>query len=636
MKIIYRDKEKEFEDKKTAKEIAKVFEVPLKDVLVAEINGRLIDLSREIDENGEIKFFTFKDPEGKKVFWHSSAHILATAVKRLYPKALLGIGPAIKEGFYYDFYNLKAGDNDLEKIEKEIDKIIKENAPFERKEISSEEAKELLKDNKFKLEIIQGIKEGLSLYKNGEFYDLCKGPHIPSTGYLGALKLLKVSGAYWKGDSNKEVMTRIYGISFPTKKELEEYMKIMEERKEHDHKKIGKELELFEFSDMSPGSPFFTPKGTIIYNELVKFAKELDKKYEYTEIITPLIAKIEMWKISGHFDKYKENMFKVTPFESEEEYALKPMNCPFSALLFRSKTRSYRELPMRLSDYSFLYRYELEGALDGLLRSRMMQQNDSHIYATEEQVEDEIMRMFDIMDETYKPFNLKPIMKLATRPEKRIGEEALWDKAEAILKDVLERRGYNYEIKEGDGAFYGPKIDIYVLDFSGRPEDAYAVSTIQLDFNLAVRFEAKYVGKDNLEHFPIVIHRAIMGTIGRFMGIILENSKGELPVWLSPVQVKVINITDRNLDYAKKVSSRFKAADIRVEADLENGTLDYKIRKAQLEKVPYVVVIGDKEEKENVIAVRNRLGHTKYQVNIDEFIKELRENIDKRESYEEK
>ncbi len=636
MRIIYNNNEKNIENGKTAEDIAREFKIQLKDVLVAQINGKLVDLSRKIDEDGEIKFFTFNDNEGKKVFWHSSAHVLAAAVKRLYPESMLGIGPAINEGFYYDIYNIKVGDNDLERIEKEMYNIINEDIPFERKDISKDEAKDLLKDNKFKLEIIEGVNEGLSVYINKEFYDLCRGPHVPSTGYIKAVKLLKVAGAYWRGDSKKEVMTRIYGISFPSKKELDDYLKILDERKEHDHKKIGKDLELFEFSEFSPGSPFFTAKGSIVYNELLKFARELDKKYEYSEIITPQIAKIDLWKISGHFDKYKENMFKVTPFDSEEEYGLKPMNCPFSALIFRSKTRSYRDLPMRLADYGFLHRYELEGTLDGLFRTRMMEQNDSHVYVMEEQIESEIARMFDIMEDVYLPFNLKPIIKLATRPEKRIGEEALWDKAENILKDVLDKRGYKYEIKEGDGAFYGPKIDIYALDFSGRPEDAYAVSTIQLDFNLAVRFDAKYIGSDNTEHFPIVIHRSIMGTIGRFMGIILENLKGELPFWLSPVQVRVLTITERNNAYAEEVIKKLKEAGIRADSELENGTLEYKIRKGQIEKIPYVIVIGDKEEKNKNIAIRNRNGKTSYNVDLEKFINERLEDIKKRRPYDEK
>jgi threonyl-tRNA synthetase len=636
MKILYKKSEKDIEKGKTAREIAKEFNVPLKEVLVAQVNGKLIDLSRKVDEDCEIKFLTFDDDEGKKVFWHSSAHILATAVKRLYPEAVLGIGPAIEEGFYYDIYNIKTGDNDLEKIEKEMYTIAKENLAFERKDISKEEAKELLKDNKFKLEIINEVDEGLSIYKNGDFFDLCRGPHIPSTVYLSAIKLLKVAGAYWRGDSKREVMTRIYGISFPSKKELEEYLKFVEERKEHDHKKIGKELELFEFSDLSPGSPFFTVKGTIVYNELLKFARELDKKYDYSEIITPLIAKVDLWKISGHFDKYRENMFKVTPFESDEEYGLKPMNCPFSVILFKARTRSYRELPMRLADYGFLHRYELEGTLDGLFRTRLMEQNDSHVYAMEDQIESEIMRTFDMMDEVYDKFNLKPIIKLATRPEKRIGEEALWDKGESILKAAIEKKGYNYEIKEGDGAFYGPKIDIYALDFSGKPEDAYAVSTIQLDFNLAVRFDAKYVGSDNKEHFPIVIHKSIMGTIGRFMGIILENSKGELPFWLSPVQVRVLTITEKNNEYALKIVEKLKSGGIRVDNELENGTLDYKIRKGQLEKIPYIIVIGNKEEEKDTIAVRNRKGKTTYNLKIEDFINERLEDIKLRKLYEEK
>jgi threonyl-tRNA synthetase len=636
MNIIYNKEEKTLENGITALAIAKEFNVPLKEVLVAQINEKIIDLSRSVNEDGEIKFFTFKDKEGKKVFWHSSAHVLAIAVKRLHPESILGIGPAIDEGFYYDIYNLKIGDNDLQDIEKEIQNIIKEDIPFKREDISKEEANILLKDNKFKLEIIKDVNEKMSVYRNGEFYDLCRGPHVPSTRYVGHVKLLKVSGAYWKGDSKREVMTRIYGISFPSKKELEDYLMVLEERKNHDHKKIGKELELFEFSEFSPGSAFFTTKGAVIYNELIKFAKDLDKKYEYSEIITPLIAKAELWKISGHFEKYKENMFKVTPFESEEEYALKPMNCPFSAILFKSKTRSYRELPMRLSDYGFLHRYELEGTLDGLFRTRLMEQNDSHVYVMEDQIESEMMRMFDIMDDTYNPFDLKPIIKLATRPEKRIGDEELWDKAEKILKETLDKRGYNYEIKEGDGAFYGPKIDIYALDFSGKPEDAYAVSTIQLDFNLAVRFDAKYIGSDNKEHFPIVIHRSIMGSIGRFMGIILENSKGDLPFWISPVQVRVLTITEKNAKYAENVIKKLKENGIRVDSELDSGTLEYKIRKGQLEKIPYIIIIGSKEEEKNTISVRNRKGKTDYNIDLDEFISERLEDIKQRRKYEEK
>ena len=627
MKIKYNGKEHEIEKGKSLFEIGKELGVDLKDVIVTKVNGQLYDLSRKIENDSEIEFLTFDAPEGKKVFWHSSAHIVAAAIKKLYPEVMLGIGPSIDEGFYYDFYNLKIGDNDLEKINKEAEKIAKEDEKFIRKESTVEEAKELVKDNKFKLEILDSLKGVVTFYQNGDFSDLCRGPHVPSTRVVKAIKLTKVAGAYWRGDSKKEVMTRIYGISFPSKKQMDEYLEMLKEKEEHNHKKIGKELDLFFFSDLSPGSPFFLPNGAIVYNELIKFARELDFEYGYKELITPIIAKLDLWKITGHFDKYRENMFRAQPFDSEEEYALKPMNCPFSAITFKSRTRSYKDLPLRFSDYGFLHRYELEGTLDGLFRTRLLEQNDAHIYVTEDQVEKEILSLFEMMDKVYAKFDLKPIMVLATRPEKRIGEEAMWDKAENTLKSVLEKKGYKYTIKPGDGSFYGPKIDIYVLDFTGRPESAYAVSTIQLDFNLAVRFGATYIGPDNKEHFPLVIHRSIMGSIGRFMGIILENSKGNLPLWLSPIQTRIVTITERNKEYAEKVREKLKEASIRVELDDGSRTLEYKIRDAQLSKAYYTIVIGDKEEANGTIAIRGRDGKTEYGHKLEEFIKENTKKI---------
>lgn len=623
MQIEYKGKKYVFEGKVTPIEVAKKIGIDLKPILIAEVNGELSDLSRNIPGDAKIDFFSFDSNGGRKVFWHSSAHILATAVKRLYPDAVLGIGPSIDEGFYYDFYNLKIGDNDLEKIEKEAKKVVDEDLKFIRTEKTIQGAKKEIANNKFKLEILDNLKGTVSFYSNGEFSDLCRGPHIPSTRYVKALKLLKVAGAYWRGDSSKEVMTRIYGISFPSKKDMDEYLKMIEERKEHDHKKIGKELGLFFFSEESPGSPFFLPNGTVVYNELIRFARELDLKYDYQEIITPIIAKIDVWKTSGHFDKYRENMYKVSPFSSEnEEYGLKPMNCPFSVIAFKTRTRSYRDLPLRLADYGFLHRYELEGTLDGLLRTRILEQNDAHIYVTEEQIEEEILRIFEMMKEIYEKFDLKPMFVLATRPEKRIGSDEIWDASEEALRKALTKSGYKYTVKEGDGAFYGPKIDVYVLDFSGKPEYAYATSTIQIDFNLTQRFQATYVGKDNKEHFPVVIHRSIMGSIGRFMGIILENGKGDLPLWLSPVQARVLTITERNKDYAHKLLDRLKKEGLRADIDDGNSTLDYKIRSGQLEKIPFLIVIGDKEEKNNTIALRGRDGKTKYGLTVDDFIRD--------------
>ncbi len=634
MEITCKGRKKNFEAPVSGIEVAKAMDMHLKDVIAVKVNGDIFDLSRKIEKEAQVEFLTFDSKEGKEVFWHSSAHVLAAAVKRLYPESQLTLGPAIDDGFYYDFYDLKIGDNDLPAIEKEMKKITEEDSKFVRREVSKKEAAALFKDNKFKMEMLEDASSPITIYDTGDFMDLCRGPHVPSTRYIKAVKLLKVAGAYWRGDSKREVLTRIYGVSFPSKAALEEFAKFEEERSKHDHKKIGRELQLFETSPWSPGSPFFLPNGTIVYNELLKLAKEMDGKYGYKEIITPLIAKAEGWKTSGHYENYRENMFKVTPFSSEEEeYILKPMNCPFSTVVFKSKTRSYRDLPLRLSDYSVLHRYELEGALDGLLRTRMLEQNDCHTYVTEDQLEGEIARIFEMTKEIYSIFKLTPIFTLATRPEHRIGEEELWDAAETALKNVLEKSGYKYQIKEGDGAFYGPKIDVYVLDFTGKPESAYAASTIQVDFNLAHRFDAKYIGKDNKEHFPVVIHRSILGSIGRFMGIVLENTGGNLPVWLSPEQVRILTITERNNDYAKKVFGRIIEHGIRARLDESNSTLDYKIREAQLMKIPYVLVLGDKEEAAKTIAVRTKDGKTTYGVAIEDFIKEAGEKIRKRTFY---
>ncbi len=628
MEITYNNEKKKFDSSVSPIEIAKSIGVQLKDVLVAKIDTGLIDLTRKINKSTKIEFLKFDSGEGKEVFWHSSAHIMAAAIKRLYPEALLTLGPAIDEGFYYDFYNLKIGDNDLPKIEKEMKKIVDEDSKFLRKEVSKKEALELFKGNTFKAEILEDAELPITVYETGEFMDICRGPHVPSTRYIKAVKLLKVAGAYWRGDSKREVLTRIYGVSFPSKNELDEYNKFEAERSKHDHKKIGRELELFEISSWSPGSPFFLPDGTIIYNELLKLAKEMDRKYGYQEIITPIIAKSEVWKISGHYEKYRENMYRASPFAVEEDdYALKPMNCPFSTVVFKSKTRSYRDLPLRLSDYGFLHRYELEGALDGLLRTRILEQNDAHIYVTEDQIEGEILKLFDMLKEVYSLFKLTPIMTLATRPKQRIGSDEVWDKAEKALKNALEKNGYEYTIKEGDGAFYGPKIDIYVLDFTGKPESAYAASTFQVDFNLANRFDVRYVGSDNKEHVPVVVHRSVMGSIGRFMGIILSNGGGELPLWISPKQVRILSLTERNNAYAKKVYDKLFEAGIRVDINESNSTLEYKIRESQLMKIPYVLIVGDKEESANRIAVRTLDGKTRYGVNLADFIKDLEQKI---------
>jgi threonyl-tRNA synthetase len=633
MEITHNGEKKEFDAPVSCVEIAKAFGVPLKNTIVAKTSSGLVDLARKIEKSTKIEFITFDSKEGKEVFWHSSSHVMAAAIKKLFPEAQLTLGPAIDEGFYYDFYNLKVGDNDLPRIEKEMKKIIEEDSKFIRKEVSKKEAIALFKDNKFKEEMLEEAEPPITVYETGDFVDICKGPHIPSTSHIKAIKLTKIAGAYWRGDSKREVLTRIYGVSFPSEAAMKEYTKFEEERSKHDHKKIGKALEIFETSAFSPGSPVFLPNGTIIYNELLNLAREMGRKYGYQEIITPIIAKSEVWKISGHYEKYKESMYWLNSSlegDEKEEYGLKPMNCPFSTIAFKSKTRSYKELPIRFSDYGMLHRNELEGTLDGLFRTRMFEQTDVHIYVTEDQIEGEILKIFDMMKETFAIFKFTPIMTLGTRPKERIGKEEDWDKGETILKRILEKAGYKYTIKEGDGAFYGPKIDVYVLDFTGRPEAAYAMFTVQIDFNLAERFDVKYVGSDNKEHIPVVLHSSLIGAIGRFMGIILSNTGGDLPVWLSPKQVKVLTITERNNGYAKKVYERLLEHDIRVEFDDSNSTLDYKIRGTQLMKIPYVFVIGDKEETNKTVAVRGRDGKTKYGVDLDEFIKSLEKEIKER------
>ncbi|BCU66612.1 threonine--tRNA ligase [Sulfolobales archaeon HS-7] len=606
-----------------------------RDVLIAKINGKLYDLSRAVGdiakEGDVIEFLTFDDKEGKEVFWHSTSHLLAAAVKKLYPDALPTIGPPIDEGFYYDFYNLKIGDSDLPKLEEEVKKLVKDDVKFERIELTKEQAREMFKDNKFKLEIIEESNEALSAYRDGPYVDLCRGPHIPSSGYIKAVKLLKLSGSYWRGDSKRETLTRIYGISFPKESLLKEYLQILEERKRRDHKVIGKELELFMFTEISPGSPFILPDGFVVYNELLQYARELDKKHGYMEVMTPFIGRTELWKKTGHLEKYRENMYEVVPFSDEnDKYVLKPMNCPFHIAIFNAKTRSYRDLPFKLSEFGIVHRYELEGTLDGLLRTRVLQQNDAHVFVSEEQIEDIVSEIIEMMNETFRLFDMKPIFVLATRPEKRIGSDELWDKAENALRNVLEKIGVNFTVKEGDGAFYGPKIDVYVLDFTGKPEYAYAVSTVQLDFNLAGLLGAKYMGKDDREHVPIIIHRAILGSIGRFMGIVLEHTAGNLPLWLTPIQVVILPVSKKYEDFANSIAGKMRERNIRVTIDGSESTLEYRIRNARLKRIPYIIVVGEKEMNEGTLTVRVRGQKDLIKTEIEKFVEKIEYKIHSR------
>ncbi|MCW1292927.1 MAG: threonine--tRNA ligase [Candidatus Parvarchaeota archaeon] len=600
----------------------------------------LYDLDRPIKFDCEIEFLDFNSEEGKKIFWHSTAHLLATAIKNLYPEALPTIGPAINEGFYYDFYNLKIGDKDLEKIEKEMKRLVKENLKFERFEVSKEEAKELLSKNKFKLEILEeeANQDKVSIYKDGDFTDLCRGPHVPSTGYIKAIKLFKVAGAYWRGDPKREVLTRIYGISFPSEEELKEYLSIKEEREKRDHKLLAKEMELFFIpSEFSPGSPIFLPRGYYAYEKLMELSRELDEKYGYQLVKTPFIAKSTLWKITGHYDKYRENMFAVYPFsklDSEDkenyEYALKPMSCPFHTLIFKYKPRSYRDLPLRIAEYGWVHRYELEGTLDGLKRSWAFQQQDAHIFCSEDQIEDEIEKILNYIEEVYSLFNIKYSYVLATRPEKRIGSDELWDKAENALKNVLNKRG-NYIIKEGDGAFYGPKIDVYAYDFTNKIEYTYTLSTIQIDFNLAREFDAYYIDKDDTQKYPVVIHRAVMGAFGRFLAFLIEHLKGRLPVWMSYEQVRILEISEKVRNYSEKILEELTKNKIRATLDKRPSTLQSKIRESQLLRIPYLIIVGEEEQNNSTISIRYRDGETKKGVKLQDFINKVKEKESKKE-----
>ncbi len=636
MKIKYKDKSIEVKEGITPREIADMFNVNTTEFFVATVNDVPWDLDRPINKDANIDFLSFNDKLGKETFWHSTAHILATAIKHLYPEALPTIGPAIDEGFYYDFFNLHISDKDLPKIEKEMEKIIAKNLPFKRTDISREEAKKIFSYNKFKEEILNETPEQVSIYQDDDFVDLCTGPHVPSTGYIKAIKLLKVSGSYWRGDPKRETLTRIYGISFPSKEQLNDYLEILKERERRDHKLLGKEMELFMFTEYSPGSPIYLPRGYFVYRQLMKLSEELDEKYGYLAVKTPFIAKSELWKITGHYAKYKENMFAVYPFSEleelgdnkfkivGEEYALKPMSCPFHVLVFKSKPRSYRDLPMRIAEFGWVHRYELEGTLDGLKRTRAIQQQDAHIFATEDQIESEVEKVLEYAHEVYSLFNIKYKLVLATRPEKRIGSEELWDKAENALKSILDKKG-DYEIKPGDGAFYGPKIDIYYYDFTGRPEYAAAIGTVQLDFNLAPEFDAYYIDKDNKQKYPVVIHRAIMGSFNRFMAVIIEHFAGNLPVWISPEQVRVLSISDKVKDYAEKVNNSLLENKIRSTLDDSAVTLQKKIREAQILRIPYMVIIGEEEKNSNKISVRLRNGNTIKGLNLENFIEKVKE-----------
>ncbi len=572
----------------------------------------------------EIKSETIKDERVKdEALKHSTAHVLANAVLELYPKAKLAIGPAIEDGFYYDFGNVEFTQEDLEKIEERMREIIKKDLKFEVREVTRDEAKQLLKNQPFKLELLDEIKGKITFYKHGNFEDLCAGPHIISTGQIKAFKLTKIAGAYWRGDSKREMLTRIYGIVFKSKEELDSYLKMIEEISKRDHRVIGKELDLFSMHEESPGMVFFHPKGAVIYNELVNFIREEYRKREYKEIITPVILNKGIWERSGHWDHFKENMF-FTKAENKE-FAVKPMNCPADIIVYKNSIHSYKEFPLRYADFGVLHRNEISGVLSGLFRVRKFVQDDSHIFVEPEQIKDEVKNVIDFVDYIYRDtFKFEYGVELSTKPKNSMGDDELWEIAEKSLADALKGKKIKYKINPGEGAFYGPKIDFHIKDAIGR---TWQCATIQVDFQMPQRFELTYEGRDGKKHVPVMIHRAILGSLERFIGILIEHFAGKFPLWLSPVQVKLMTVTDRSNEFAEIVKREMEERGIRVEVDNRNESIAKKVRDAQTDKIPYMITIGDKEVKEKCLAVRTLDGKVKFGVKVNDFINDILDEI---------
>lgn len=576
-----------------------------REAVAAKVNGVVIDLTRPLEEDCELQILTFDDPEGREVFWHSSAHLMAHAIEELFPGAKFGVGPPIEDGFYYDVdVDRTLTPEDLVKIEEKMRELAQRDEPYIRRVVTKEEALEFFKKkgDPYKIEIIEQIDDNdtITFYSEGSFTDLCRGPHLPSTGKIKYVKLLSVAGAYWRGDARNKMLQRVYGVAYPKKELLDEHLKRLEEAKKRDHRRLGKELELFVFHDIAPGAPFWLPKGMIIFRELEKFIREELDKRGYEEISTPILVKKDLWERSGHWEHYKENMFVL---EVEDEiYSLKPMNCPESTYVYKMKTRSYRDLPLRLAEIGRLHRNEISGALGGMFRVRQITMDDAHIYCRPDQILSEINELIDFINYVYGIFKFEPAYYLSTKPDNAMGDPALWEQAEQALKMALEQNGIRYGLKEKEGAFYGPKIDVQIKDALGRD---WQVATIQLDFvMLPERFDLTYIDVDGQPKRPVAIHRAIFGSFERFVGILTEHFAGNFPVWLAPVQVSVLPITDAQNDYAKEVWTRLRNLKIRAEIDLRNEKITYKIREAETKKIPYMLIIGEKEKTSGTVSVR--------------------------------
>ncbi|MFR3174132.1 MAG: threonine--tRNA ligase [Clostridium sp.] len=602
-----------------------------KEAIAAKINDKLVDLNHGLKNDDKVEIITVDSEDGIEIIRHSTAHVMAQAVKRIYGNVKLAIGPTIKNGFYYDFdLDISLTQDDLKKIEDEMNKIINEDLKFKRDDVSKEEALKIMseKGEYYKVELINALDESekISLYEQGDFTDLCRGPHIPSTKFIKAFKLTSVAGAYWRGSEKNKMLQRIYGVAFSSKKELEKYINMIEEAKKRDHRKLGRELKLFEIMDEGPGFPFFLPKGVILKNILIDYWRKLHNEAGYVEIETPIMLNKELWIRSGHWDHYKENMY--TSMIDNKEFALKPMNCPGGMLVYKSEGHSYRDLPLRVGELGRVHRHEISGALHGLMRVRAFTQDDAHIFMLPEQIKSEILGVIKLIDEVYDTLGFKYNVELSTRPEDSMGSDEDWNMAERSLKEALDEGGLDYKINEGDGAFYGPKIDFHIEDSLGR---SWQCGTIQLDFQLPQRFELEYIGSDGGKHRPIVIHRVIFGSIERFIGILIEHFAGKFPVWLSPIQVKVLPISDSFMEYGHEVIDKLRKYGIRCEIDNRSEKIGYKIREARNERVPYMIIVGEKEKNNGNISLRSRDMGEEGSTSLEEFItRVLKEDQEKK------
>lgn len=624
---------KEYDKGLTVLEIAQAISAGLARVATAaKLDGQLVDLRTTVNQDSELEILTFRDKEGQESFRHTGSHILAQAVQRLFPEAKLAIGPAIDDGFYYDFdYDRAFTEEDFGAIEAEMRKIVKERLDITCFDLPRDEAIKYMeeKDEPYKVEMIKELPEDetISFYQQGEFVDLCAGPHLKNTREVKAIKVLSAAGAYWKGSEKNKMLSRIYGTAFPKKSELTAHLERLEEAKKRDHRKLGKELELFTLLDEGPGFPFFLPKGMELRNTLVNYWREVHKKAGYVEVSTPMILNKELWVRSGHWDNYRENMYTTTI--DDAEYAIKPMNCPGGILAYKTKSHSYRDLPLRMGELGLVHRHELSGTLHGLMRVRNFTQDDAHIFMLPEQIKDEVKEVVRLIDEVYKVFGFKYHIELSTKPENSMGSDADWEMATDGLREAIEELGYDYTISEGGGAFYGPKLDFQLEDCLGR---TWQCGTIQLDFQEPERFELEYTGADGNKHRPVMIHRVVFGSIERFIGILIEHFAGAFPVWLSPVKAKILPISEKYHDYANKVVKKLEDAGIEVEMDHRSEKIGYKIREARNERVPYIIVVGQKEEEENSVSVRSRQGD-EGAMDLDAFLERIQTEIETKYNY---